>query len=69
MEIPVHKDPEVQNAIVKLCDRLCQWERNTGIESIIILREQRGFCFRAASGKPDIPYDIPDEFLLQRFME
>ena len=54
-----HVDSEVRQALVKLCDSLCRWERNTGRESILILREQ-GFCFRAISGKPDVPEDIPD---------
>ena len=47
-----HPDPDVQQAIVRLCGALCIWERATGRESVLILREQGGFCFRATSGKP-----------------
>ena len=63
-----YPDAEVQDAIIKLCDRLCMWERVTGRESILVLREQGGFCFRADSGKPlDSGLDdIPDQMLLDR---
>lgn len=63
-----HVDSEVQEAIVKLCDRLCSWERATGRESVFVLREQGGFCFRADSGKPlDAGLnDVPDSMLLDR---
>jgi len=60
-----HPDEEVQRAIVRLDDALCSWERATGRESILIIREQGGFVHRTASGKPDIPDDIPDEQLLK----
>ena len=59
-----HQDKEVQQAIVRLCDVLCTYERNTGIESVLIIREQGGFCFRAVSGKPGIPDDILDEEII-----
>ncbi len=62
-----HPDEEVRQAIIVLCDRLCSWERNTGIESILIIREQGGFVFRAASGKPGIPDDIPDAQLIDLY--
>ena len=58
-----HRDPEVQKAIIKLADALCTWERGTGRESVLILREQGGFEFRALSGKPGVPGDITDEEL------
>jgi len=59
-----HPDREVRAAIIRLADALCSWERETSLESILIIREQGGFFFRAASGKPDIPDDISDCFLL-----
>lgn len=59
-----HPDKEVQAAIVRLADALCSWERETGRQSILILREVGGFCFRAASGKPEIPDDISDSMVL-----
>lgn len=57
-----HPDPEVADAIVKLCDALCTWERSTGRQSVLILREH-DFTLRAMSGKPGIPEDVTDEML------
>jgi len=62
-----HIDPEVRRAIIRLDDALCTYERATGRESIIIIREQGGFVHRAACGKPDIPSDIGDDQLLAPF--
>ena len=67
MNIQQHKDREVQAAIVRLADALCTWEREAGRENIVIIREE-GFCFRAINGKPDVPIDLPDEFILKRFV-
>lgn len=61
----IHFDQEVQAAIVRLSDLLCEWERATGRESVLIVREQYGFVYRAASGKPGIPDDITDAQLLE----
>ena len=61
-----HPDKEVQSAIIRLNDALCSWERSTGRESILILREQGGYVHRSASGKPNIPEDISDDVLLGR---
>lgn len=58
-----HPDPEVNQALIKLCDALCTWERNTGRNSVLIVREEGGFVFRAVSGKPGIPDDVPDSKL------
>jgi hypothetical protein len=59
-----HPDAEVQKAIVRLSDALCMWERGTGRESVLIIREQGGFVFRAVNGKPDIPEDVTDSQLI-----
>jgi len=32
-----HKDPECEQALIKLNDALCSWERDTGRKSILIL--------------------------------
>lgn len=61
-----HPDEYVQGCLVRLCDALCSFERATGRESVLIVREAGGFVFRAASGKPDIPTDIPDDQLLKQ---
>lgn len=59
-----HSDMAVRNALIKLNDALCSWERNTGRESVLILREQGGFLLRSQSGKPVELHDIPDADLL-----
>ena len=64
--IPEHKDREVQAAIIRLTDALCTWERETGREGILIIRED-GYCCRVQNGKCIVPDDIPDEQLLARF--
>jgi hypothetical protein len=48
-----HPSKEVTQALIRLTDALCEWERNTGRQSALILREEGGFVFRAVSGKPD----------------
>jgi len=63
-----HANPEVQRAITKLADILCSWERSTGIESVLIIREA-GFMFRAVSGKPGIPDDVTDVQLIKMIEE
>jgi hypothetical protein len=50
-----HQDPEVQRAIIRLCDALCSWERATGRQSMVVIVEV-GFEFVANDGKP-----IPDD--------
>lgn len=63
-----HPDKEVQAAIIRLSDALCAWERDTGRESVLIVREN-GFCFRAVNGKPNIPDDITDEQIKKVIVE
>lgn len=59
-----HRDREVMQAIIRLTDALCQWERNTGRRSVLIVRE-KGYVFRAQDGKPIVPDDITDEQLVE----
>lgn len=59
-----HPSPDVQQAIIRLNDALCIWERSTGLESVLIIREQGGFVHRSMSGKPGIPADVTDEQIL-----
>jgi len=63
-----HSDNEVNRALVRLNDALCTYERNTGIESVLILREQRGWFHRSVSGKPNVPDDIPDDMLMRNIL-
>ena len=60
-----HLDGDVRQALVRLCDALCTWERSTGRESVLILREQGGFVFRAMNGKSVAPNDVVDAQLVQ----
>lgn len=62
-----HTNRDIRQAITTLCDALCSYERITGIESILIVRQDDDFVFRADCGKPGISNDITDEMLLQRF--
>jgi hypothetical protein len=58
-----HPDKYVQSAITNLSDALCMWERATGRESVVIIREET-FSYRAVNGKPGVPEDIDDADLL-----
>jgi hypothetical protein len=60
-----HPDKDVRLAILRLDDALCSWERSTGRQSVLIIREQGGFVFRSMSGKPGVPDDIPDTHLVK----
>ena len=64
-----HPDREVRQALIRLNDALCTWERNTGRQSVLILREQGGFEHRSMSGKPDVPKDVTDEQLMETLRE
>jgi hypothetical protein len=59
-----HPDPCVQDALSRLNDALCTWERATGRQSVLILREQGGFVARSVNGKPVQIEDISDRQLL-----
>jgi hypothetical protein len=61
----IHPDRDISRALIQLCDALCSWERSTGRESVLILRERDGFVFRAMSGKPTVPDDVIDAELLK----
>ncbi len=63
-----HQCEEVEAAIVRLSDALCTWERNTGRDSVLIIREN-GFVYRAASGKPGVPDDITDAEIMRRILD
>jgi len=65
-----HLDKEVRAALTRLDDALCLWERNTGRESVLILREVDGFVHRSVSGKPvsDSLDDITDAELVSNIL-
>ncbi len=64
-----HPDRDVTQALIHLDDALCTWERNTGRQSVLILREQGGFEHRSMSGKPGVPSDVTDEQLMGTLRE
>jgi hypothetical protein len=44
--------PEVRKAIRDLEAALREWERNTGVQSVLVIREEGGFYHRSVSGTP-----------------
>lgn len=65
----IHPDNAVSQALIRLNDALCSWERATGRQSALILKEQGGFVHRSASGKPGVPEYISDELFLSAVAE
>jgi len=65
----MHINEDVEQALIKLNDALCTWERSTGIESVLIVRDNCGFSHRSMSGKPGIPPYVSDEQLLKMVRE
>jgi hypothetical protein len=57
-----HPDPEVRQAVIRLCDALCSWERSTGRQNLLVLVEadwehpDKRYEFIADCGKP-----LPDD--------
>lgn len=75
-----HPDSELNRAITKLCEAIISWERATGRQSVLILRENNGegpgermtepgYVFRAVNGIPlgRDNDDIPDDDLMRPF--
>jgi hypothetical protein len=58
-----HMDTEVQRALDNLNAALCNWERDTGRQSVLILREEHGYEYRSVNGKPDTS-GAPDQCLM-----
>lgn len=61
----LHADPSINTALTALQDALDRNERATGVRTVLILRDDQGFCHRCASGKPVTDADITDEQLLR----
>ena len=59
-----HPDPEVHQAVIRLCDALCSWERATGRQNLMVVMEQGGYEFIADCGKPLSHQHLsPEEFV------
>lgn len=52
MELPDRFPVDLKQAIIRLADALCAWERNTGCESALIILEDGGYEYLSLSGKP-----------------
>jgi len=63
----LHASEDVRAAITRLSDALCSWERNTGIESVLIIRE-KDFVYRAINGKPNVPEDLSDDDIVKTIL-
>ncbi len=66
-----HPDGEVNDAITKLLDRLCSWERATGRESTLVLIPANNDeqIVMAQSGKPYPPnFDMTPEQIVANAM-
>jgi len=61
-----HSDENVNLALIRLNDALCNWERVTTRTSCLILREAGGFEHRSCSGKPlwNSNQDVSDDQLM-----
>lgn len=75
-----HLDAEIDDAITRLLEKLISWERMTGRQSVLILRENNGempgqemtepgFALRAVNGIPlgRDSDDLTDEWILKPF--
>lgn len=58
-----HLNENVNKALLDLDSALCTWERGTGRESVLVLREAGGFVHRSVNGKPNVPDDVEDDLL------
>lgn len=63
-----HHDEAVSQALIRLDDALCSWERATGRSSVLIIREEGGFEHRSMNGKP-IEVSLPDADLMRTVRE
>ena len=63
-----HPCSEVTAAVIRLNDALCTWERTTGIQSVLIIREDSGWSHRSVSGKPSVPREVTDHQILDMIL-
>lgn len=61
-----HPSDEVRSAAIRLMDALTSWNRNTGRENVVIIKDTIGCEIRTLSGAPQ-PSDITDAQLLEAF--
>jgi hypothetical protein len=65
--VRAHPSEDVNAALVRLNDALCTWERNTGQETLLIVRGTN-WHHRSLSGKP-VADSITDEQLTRLYVD
>jgi hypothetical protein len=70
MENMLHKHPDenVRKALIGLVDALCSWERSTGNEHLIIVKDtaRAGYEYRVLASSP-VPEHMGDHSLIEAF--
>jgi len=61
-----HPCPEVRAAAIRLMDALSSWNRNTGREHMVIIKDSIGCEIRVLTCAP-LPEHVTDEQLLESF--
>jgi hypothetical protein len=61
-----HPSEPVRIALLNLLDALCSFERSTGHENLVIVKDSTGCQYRSLSGAP-VPYHTGDHTLLELF--
>lgn len=61
-----HPSEEVRAAAIRLMDALSMWNRSTGRENVVIIKDSIGCEYRALSGSPP-PDEISDQHMLEAF--
>lgn len=61
----IHKDKRVAEAILKLNDAICEYERTTQIDHVVIIRGG-SFVSRSLNGKPVTQHWVSDEDLINQ---
>lgn len=63
-----HPDENVRRALIGLVDALCSWERSTGNEHLIIVKDtaREGYEYRVFTSSP-VPTHTGDHALLEMF--
>jgi len=66
-----HRDKGVSSAIIRLMDELCEWERNTGRRTTLLLipHSYDEEIMKAQDGKPITTIHISPEDLLRIAMD
>ena len=61
-----HPNEEVRRAALRLVDALCIWERDTGRQNLVIIKDESGCEYRSISGAP-VPAELSDGELLASY--